>query len=49
LQAANPNFSKDALEVFDIQRAMGRRRMVGAPGPDQLARQLKRWQSALAG
>jgi argininosuccinate lyase len=49
LQAVNPSFSQDALEVFNLKSALGRRRMIGAPGPDQVDRQLKRWRRLLAG
>ncbi len=49
LQAVNPNFSKDALQVFDTKRALARRRMVGAPSPDQVALQLKHWRNTLGG
>jgi argininosuccinate lyase len=48
MQQINQNFKEDALEVFDVKKALSRRRMAGAPAPDLIARQLKRWLAALA-
>jgi argininosuccinate lyase len=41
-------FQKDALETFDLNAAMKRRELVGAPGTKQVAEQLKRWRKALS-
>jgi len=43
LKSVHNGFSPDALSVFDLGKAMRRRQMVGAPGVQQVARQLARW------
>ena len=43
LQSVNPRFGKDALKVFDLQRAMSHRRLTGAPGTAEVRCQLARW------
>ena len=35
--------SKVAAEVFDVEKAMARRNLIGAPGHRQCAKQLVRW------
>jgi argininosuccinate lyase len=47
-QEIDPAFDAVALEVFDLKKAMARRNMVGAPGPQQVARQLVRWRKILS-
>jgi argininosuccinate lyase len=44
----HPRFEKDVLRCFDARRSLARRELVGAPGPRQVARQLARWEKALA-
>jgi argininosuccinate lyase len=46
-QKVNPAFGPEALDVFERKSAMARRRMVGAPGTDQVGKQLKRWRTIL--
>jgi argininosuccinate lyase len=48
-QEIDPAFGADVLEVFDLQKALGRRNLAGAPAPPQVARQLARWRKILAG
>jgi argininosuccinate lyase len=48
-KAIDPAFGPGTSAVFDLGRAMSRRDLVGAPGPQQVARQLRRWQKILAG
>lgn len=48
LQAVNPAFGRDARRAFDLKRAMSRRNLLGAPGTDELARQLARWRKWLS-
>jgi len=48
LQAIQCRFAADALALFDLERAMRRRELVGAPGPRQVRRQLARWRKLLA-
>ncbi len=48
LRGADPAFEADALEVFDLEKAMARRTLPGAPGTREVQRQLARWRKALA-
>jgi argininosuccinate lyase len=48
LQAEETLFGRDALEVFDLKRAMTKRNLPGAPGNREVARQLAKWRKALA-
>ena len=48
LRSIDSAFGADAAAVFDLDKAMARRRMTGAPGPREVARQLARWQKFLA-
>jgi argininosuccinate lyase len=41
-------FGADALSVFDLNKALARRNIVGAPAPQQVARQLARWRKTLS-
>jgi len=45
----DPAFEADVLEVFDLKKALAHRNLTGAPGPQQLARQLARWRKILSG
>ena len=47
-EGVDKSFGRDVKHVFDLKRAMARRRIVGAPGTSEVARQLKRWKKALA-
>ncbi len=49
LQSVDKAFSKDALAVFNLKTAMGRRNLTGAPGTKEVAKQLKKWKIALRG
>src|SRR5215469_7196507 len=40
-------FGRDALGVFDLQRAMKKRNVTGAPGTQEVAKQLARWRTQL--
>jgi argininosuccinate lyase len=44
----HPTFAKDVLRCFDARRSLARRELPGAPGPRQVARELARWEKALA-
>jgi len=46
-QAIEPRFSADVLDLYDLQKAMARRDLPGAPGVRQVARQLARWKKEL--
>jgi argininosuccinate lyase len=47
VRALHAGFGDDWPEVFDLQRAMARRRGTGMPGPAQVKKQLSRWRKAL--
>ncbi len=40
-------FGPDVLNVFDLKRALAQRKLTGAPGGAQVARQLDRWTKAV--
>jgi argininosuccinate lyase len=48
LQSVDKTFGRDALGVFDLNRAMARRNLTGAPGTKEVARQLARWRARLS-
>lgn len=48
LRSVDPGFGRDAMRVFDLQRAMRARNWVGAPGTREVRRQLRRWQRLLS-
>jgi argininosuccinate lyase len=47
VQKLHPGFGPDWAEVFDLKRALAKRRGTGMPGPAQVARQFARWKKAL--
>ncbi|HEV2392767.1 MAG TPA: argininosuccinate lyase [Verrucomicrobiae bacterium] len=47
-QTVDTRFDTDALEVFDLYKALGRRNLPGAPGTREVCRQLARWKKLLA-
>jgi argininosuccinate lyase len=47
LQTADKTFARDALAVFDLQRAMAKRNLTGAPGTKEVGKQLARWRKQL--
>ena len=48
LQSVDKTFGRDALGVFNLQRAMAKRNLTGAPGTKEVARQLARWRGQLS-
>jgi argininosuccinate lyase len=44
----DPALQGGVLEVFDLKKALARRDLIGAPGPQQVARQLARWRKILS-
>ncbi|HUA68388.1 MAG TPA: argininosuccinate lyase [Candidatus Saccharimonadales bacterium] len=48
LQSVHKIFGRDVLAVFDLQRAMAKRNIIGAPGTKEVARQLARWRKKLS-
>jgi argininosuccinate lyase len=47
LQSADKRFGRNALEVFNLERAMTKRNLTGAPGTKEVAKQLARWNKFL--
>ncbi len=47
LRSTDKAFGRDALAVFDLQRSMAKRNLTGAPGTQEVARQLARWRKTL--
>jgi len=47
VQKINPAFGDDYAQIFDLKRAMAKRAGTGMPSPDQVARQIARWQEIL--
>jgi argininosuccinate lyase len=48
LQTVDKTFGRDALGVFNLQRAMAKRNLTGAPGTKEVAKQLTRWRKLLS-
>jgi argininosuccinate lyase len=48
LQAVEKKLGPDALETFDLQKAMAKRKMTGSPGPAQVRKQIANWKRLLA-
>ncbi|MBM3881822.1 MAG: argininosuccinate lyase [Verrucomicrobia bacterium] len=46
-QKVHPRFGPSVPQLFDLDQAMSRRALPGAPGPDQVQQQLARWQKLL--
>jgi argininosuccinate lyase len=47
LQSVDRHFGPDALNIFNLEKAMAKRTMTGAPSRNQIQRQLARWQKIL--
>ncbi len=43
LKSIDGTFEEDAVAVFDLKRAMGKRNLIGAPGTKEVARQISAW------
>ncbi|HEX5219657.1 MAG TPA: argininosuccinate lyase [Verrucomicrobiae bacterium] len=48
LKSVDSAFERDALNVFDLRRAMAKRNLTGAPGTKEVAKQLARWRKLFA-
>ena len=48
LQSVDKTFGRDALDVFNLQNAMAKRNLTGAPGTKEVAKQLARWRKQLS-
>jgi argininosuccinate lyase len=47
MKKLSPLFDSDVANVFDVRRSLSERRAIGAPSPENVAAQLKRWRSDL--
>jgi len=47
LQSVEKKFTADALSVFDLNKALARRKLIGAPGTGEVKKQLARWRKRL--
>lgn len=48
-QGIEARFGTDVFDTFDLQKAMRRRELAGAPGVKEVAKQIARWKKQLAG
>jgi argininosuccinate lyase len=48
LQSVDPAFERDALAIFNLEKAMAKRNLPGAPGTKEVAKQLARWRKLLS-
>jgi argininosuccinate lyase len=48
LQSVDKVFGRDARSVFDLEKAMAKRNIIGAPGTKEVAKQLDRWRKQLS-
>jgi argininosuccinate lyase len=46
-QSADPNFDVDVIGIFDLGKAMSRRETTGAPGANEVRKQLEKWNRTL--
>jgi argininosuccinate lyase len=47
MKTFSPLFDVDIANVFDVRRSLAERRAIGAPSPENVAVQIKRWRSGL--
>jgi argininosuccinate lyase len=47
LQSIDKTFSVDALDIFNLQKALAQRNITGAPGTKEVTKQLARWRKNL--
>ena len=47
-QGIDPTFTADVTSVFDLKKAMSRRKLTGSPGTLEVKKQLARWKKLLA-
>lgn len=49
LRKFSAHFESDVEKIFDVRRSLSARRAVGAPSPDNVKMQIKRWRKQLRG
>ena len=47
LRSVDKRFQADALDTFDLQKALARRNLPGAPAPREVKKELARWRECL--
>jgi argininosuccinate lyase len=47
MQEISPLFGEDLSAIFDVRRSLEKRRAIGAPSPENIAGQIKRWRRML--
>jgi argininosuccinate lyase len=48
LRSVDKSFDREALRIFDLEKAMARRNLVGAPRARGVRKQLMKWEAQLA-
>jgi argininosuccinate lyase len=48
LRSVEPRFGPEVRRLFDLQTALAKRTLTGAPSPREVGRQLARWEKQLA-
>jgi argininosuccinate lyase len=43
----SPQFDDDVAKIFNVRHSLAQRRAIGAPSPENIAAQIKRWRSKL--
>jgi argininosuccinate lyase len=43
----SPHFGDDVVKIFDVRDSLAQRRAIGAPSPENIAAQIKRWRKLL--
>jgi argininosuccinate lyase len=43
----SPHFDDDVAKILDVRRSLAQRRAIGAPSPENIAVQTKRWKAKL--
>src|SRR5256714_5153259 len=49
LKKLSPLFDVDVADVFDVRRSLAARRAIGAPSPENVSAQIKRWRKQFRG
>ncbi len=44
----SPHFGPDVAKIFDVRDSLAQRGAIGAPSPENIAAQIKRWKGLLA-
>lgn len=47
MKRVSPHFDDDVAKIFDVRRSLAQRRAIGAPSPENIAAQIKRWKAKL--